>query len=139
MGTVGIDIGSPQTTNIIWRDRSRFARAGDVMAGKNVHEVNDLNFEEEVLKSELPVLVDFTATWCGPCRQVAPLVDQVADEYEGKVKVTKLDIDNAPGIAQKYGIRGVPTLYVFKDGEVVAQQVGAVPKNVIQQLVERAL
>ena len=109
------------------------------MAGKNVHEVNDLNFEEEVLKSELPVLVDFTATWCGPCRQVAPLVDQVADEYEGKVKVTKLDIDNAPGIAQKYGIRGVPTLYVFKDGEVVAQQVGAVPKNVIQQLVERAL
>jgi len=109
------------------------------MAGKNVHEVNDLNFDQEVLQSDVPVLVDFTATWCGPCRQVAPLVDQVADEYEGRLKVTKLDIDDAPGTAQKYGIRGVPTLYVFKGGEVVAQQVGAVPKNVIQQLVERAL
>jgi thioredoxin 1 len=109
------------------------------MAGKNVHEVNDLNFDQEVLQSDVPVLVDFTATWCGPCRQVAPLVDQVADEYEGKLKVTKLDIDDAPATAQKYGIRGVPTLYVFKGGEVVAQQVGAVPKNVIQQLVERAL
>ncbi len=109
------------------------------MAGKNVHEVNDLNFDQEVLQSDVPVLVDFTATWCGPCRQVSPLVDQVADEYEGKLKVTKLDIDDAPATAQKYGIRGVPTLYVFKGGEVVAQQVGAVPKNVIQALVERAL
>lgn len=109
------------------------------MAGKNVHEVNDLNFDSEVLKSDVPVLVDFTATWCGPCRQIAPLVDQVADEYEGRLKVTKLDIDDSPGTAQKFGIRGVPTLYVFKGGEVVAQQVGAVPKSVIQQLVERAL
>ncbi|RLB51006.1 MAG: thioredoxin [Deltaproteobacteria bacterium] len=109
------------------------------MAGKNVHAVNDLNFDEEVLKSDLPVLVDFTATWCGPCRQVAPIVDQIADEYEGKLKVTKLDIDDAPGTAQKYGIRGVPTLYIFKGGEVVGQQVGAVPKTMIQQLVERAL
>jgi thioredoxin 1 len=109
------------------------------MAGKNVFEVNDLNFDQEVLQSDVPVLVDFTATWCGPCRQVAPLVDQVADEYAGRVKVTKLDIDDAPGTAQKYGIRGVPTLYVFKGGQVVAQQVGAVPKNMIQQLVERAL
>jgi thioredoxin 1 len=109
------------------------------MAGKNVFEVNDLNFDQEVLQSDVPVLVDFTATWCGPCRQVAPLVDHVADEYAGRVKVTKLDIDDAPGTAQKYGIRGVPTLYVFKGGQVVAQQVGAVPKNMIQQLVERAL
>lgn len=109
------------------------------MAGKNVHEVNDLNFDSEVLKSDVPVLVDFTATWCGPCRQIAPLVDQVAEEYEGRLKVTKLDIDDSPGTAQKFGIRGVPTLYVFKGGEVVAQQVGAVPKSVIQQLVERAL
>lgn len=109
------------------------------MAGKNVHAVNDLNFDEVVLKSDLPVLVDFTATWCGPCRQVAPIVDQIADEYEGKLKVTKLDIDDAPGTAQKYGIRGVPTLYIFKAGEVVGQQVGAVPKTMIQQLVERAL
>jgi len=109
------------------------------MAGKNVHSVNELNFDSEVLKSEVPVLVDFTATWCGPCRQIAPLVDQLADEFEGRVKVAKLDIDDSPGIAKRYGIRGVPTLYVFKGGEVVGQQVGAVPKRTIQQLMERAL
>lgn len=109
------------------------------MAGKNVHSVNELNFEAEVLKSDVPVLVDFTATWCGPCRQIAPLVDQIADEYLGRAKVAKLDIDDSPGIAQKYGIRGVPTLYVFKGGQVVAQQVGAVPKTALVSLVERAL
>jgi len=109
------------------------------MAGKNVHQVNDLNFDQEVLQADTPVLVDFTATWCGPCRQIAPLVDQLADEFEGKVKVTKCDIDESPNTAQKFGIRGVPSLYVFKGGEVVGQQMGAVPKNVIQQLMERAL
>lgn len=109
------------------------------MAGKNVLTVNELNFEAQVLKSEVPVLVDFTATWCGPCRQIAPLVDQIADEYVGRAKVAKLDIDESPGIAQKYGIRGVPTLYVFKGGQVVAQQVGAVPKTALVSLVERAL
>ena len=109
------------------------------MAGKNVHAVNDLNFDTEVLRSEVPVLVDFTATWCGPCRQIAPLVDQLADEYAGRVKVTKLDIDESPNTAAKYGIRGVPTLYVFKGGSVVAQQVGAVPKKTIAALMDRAL
>ena len=109
------------------------------MAGKNVLSVNELNFDAEVLKSDVPVLVDFTATWCGPCRQIAPLVDQIADEYLGRAKVAKLDIDDSPGIAQKYGIRGVPTLYVFKGGQVVAQQVGAVPKTAMVSLVERAL
>lgn len=109
------------------------------MAGKNVLTVNELNFEAQVLKSDVPVLVDFTATWCGPCRQIAPLVDQIADEYVGRAKVVKLDIDESPGIAQKYGIRGVPTLYVFKGGQVVAQQVGAVPKTALVSLVERAL
>lgn len=109
------------------------------MAGKNVHQVNDLNFDQEVLQADQPVLVDFTATWCGPCRQISPLVDQLADEFEGKFKVTKCDIDESPATAQKFGIRGVPSLYVFKGGEVVGQQMGAVPKNVIQQLMERAL
>jgi thioredoxin 1 len=109
------------------------------MAGKNVHVVNDINFDEEVLKSDIPVLVDFTATWCGPCRQIAPLIDQLADEYHGRIKVTKLDIDDSPGTAQKFGIRGVPTLYVFKGGSVVAQQMGAVPKSVMQKLVDSAL
>lgn len=109
------------------------------MAGKNVQAVNDLNFDSEVLQSDVPVLVDFTAAWCGPCRQIAPLVDQLADEYVGKVKVTKLDIDESPGTAQRFGIRGVPTLYVFKGGEIVAQQVGAAPKSTIAALMNRAL
>ena len=109
------------------------------MAGKNVHEFNELNFDEEVIKSDVPVLVDFTATWCGPCKAIAPLVDQLADEYEGKVKIGKLDIDNSPGIAQRFGIRGVPTLYVFKGGEVVGKLMGAVPKPKIADLVQRAL
>ena len=109
------------------------------MAGQNVSHVNDLNFDTEVLKSDIPVLVDFTATWCGPCRAIAPFVDQLADEYVGRVKVAKLDIDEAPGIAQRFGIRGVPTLYVFKKGEVVSRQVGAVDKRRIADMMDRSL
>ena len=109
------------------------------MAGKNVHEFNDLNFDAEVLKSDVPVLVDFAATWCGPCKAIAPLVGQVADEYEGKVKVGTIDIDASPGIAQRFGIKGVPTLFVFKGGEVVGKMVGAAPKKNIADLVQRAL
>jgi thioredoxin 1 len=107
------------------------------MAGKNVLTLNDLNFDTEVLKSDTPVLVDFTATWCGPCKQIAPFIDQLADEYAGKMKVAKLDIDDAPGTAAKFGIRGVPTLIVFKGGKPVATQTGAAPKTVIAQIMER--
>ena len=109
------------------------------MAGKNTLTATDLNFDELVLGSDVPVLVDFTAAWCGPCKQIAPLVDQLADEYEGKAKVTKLDIDESPGIASRFGIRGVPTLLVFKGGEVVGQRVGAAPKSAIAELINRAL
>jgi thioredoxin 1 len=109
------------------------------MAGKKVVVVNDLNFDDEVLKSDKPVLVDFSATWCGPCRQIAPYIDQLADEYAGRAKVAKLDIDDSPKTAARYGIRGVPTLYVFKDGKVVAKQTGAVPKTVIAKLIESGL
>ena len=109
------------------------------MAGKNVVAVNDLNFEEEVMKSEHPVLVDFTATWCGPCRQISPFIDQLADEFAGRAKVVKLDIDDSPTVAARFGIRGVPTLYVFKGGKIVAQQQGAVPKTIIQRLIETGL
>ena len=109
------------------------------MAGEKVIPVNDLNFESEVLKSEIPVLIDFSATWCQPCRAIAPLVDQLAGEYEGKVKVTAVDIDESPGMAQKYGIRGVPTLVMVKGGQVVGQQVGAVPKVKIAALINAAL
>lgn len=108
-------------------------------AGKNVQEFNDLNFDQEVLKSDLPVLVDFSATWCGPCKAIAPLVGQLADEYAGKIKVGTIDIDDSPGVAQRFGIRGVPTLYVFKGGEVVGKMVGAAPKQNIAQLMQRAL
>jgi thioredoxin 1 len=107
--------------------------------GEKVIPVNDLNFEAEVLNSTVPVLVDFSATWCQPCRAIAPLVDQLAGEYEGRVKVTALDIDESPGTAQKYQIRGVPTLLMIKNGQVVGQQVGAVPKAKIASLINGAL
>jgi len=107
--------------------------------GEKVIPVNDINFDSEVLKSAIPVLVDFSATWCGPCRAIAPLVGQLAGEYDGRVKVTTVDIDESPATAQKYGIRGVPTLLVIKGGQVVAQQVGAAPKAKIAALMERGL
>jgi thioredoxin 1 len=109
------------------------------MAGEKVIPVNDLNFEAEVLNSDKPVLVDFSATWCQPCRAIAPLVDQLAGEYEGRIKVTALDIDESPVVAQKFGIRGVPTLLMIKGGKVVGQQVGAVPKTKIAALMNSAL
>ncbi len=94
------------------------------MASKNVQSFTDANFEADVLGSGTPVLVDFTATWCGPCKALAPIVEKLADEYEGKVRVGKLDIDDAPGVAAKYGVRSVPTVMVFKNGQKVAQHVG---------------
>ena len=109
------------------------------MAGDKVIPVNDLNFDNEVLEAGVPVLVDFSATWCQPCRAIAPLVDQLAGEYEGRVKVTTVDIDESPATAQKFRIRGVPTLLMIKEGKVVGQQVGAVPKAKIQQLIESGL
>lgn len=95
------------------------------MAGKNVLEFNDLNFETEVVQSSTPVLVDFTATWCGPCKALAPIVEKIADEHAGTYKVGKVDIDECPGIATKFGIRGVPTVLVFKGGKEVHRHVGA--------------
>jgi len=106
---------------------------------EKVIEVNDLNFDSEVLQSGIPVLVDFSATWCQPCRAIAPLVNQLAGEYEGRVKVTTVDIDESPATAQKFQIRGVPTLLMIKGGKVVGQQVGAVPKTRIAALMDGAL
>jgi thioredoxin 1 len=98
-------------------------------------EVNDNNFDEIVLKSDKPVLVDFWAEWCGPCRMIAPIVEDISKEYAGKVVVAKCDVDDCPGIAAKFGIRNIPTVLFFKDGKVADKQVGAVPKtNFINKL-----
>lgn len=109
------------------------------MASKHVLTVNDLNFDDEVVQSDVPVLVDFTATWCAPCRQIAPLIDQLADEYAGRAKVAKLDIDDSRATAERYRIRGVPTLLVFKRGEIVGQQTGMAPKTVLSSMLEKSL
>jgi thioredoxin 1 len=99
------------------------------MAGKNVHVFNQGNFETEVLQSDVPVLVDFTATWCGPCKALAPIVEKVADELEGKIKVGKLDIDDSPDVTRKYGVRSVPTVLVFKGGQKIGQHVGLTTRD----------
>ena len=97
----------------------------------NVVTLTDSNFEEIVLKSGKTVLVDFWAEWCGPCRMVGPLVEQIADEFTGKAVVGKLDVDSNPEVSTKYGIRSIPTLLFFKNGEMVEKQIGAVPKTVM--------
>jgi thioredoxin 1 len=104
------------------------------MASANVHEFNDENFEVEVLKSSQPVLVDFTATWCGPCRALAPIIDKLADDYQGRVKVGKLDIDNSPNITRKYGVRSVPTVMVFEGGQKKAMNAGLTTREKLIQL-----
>ncbi len=109
------------------------------MAGQFVTEVNDDSFEKEVLQSEQPVLVDFWAAWCGPCRALAPVVDQVATEYSGKLKVMKMDVDKNNSTPARYGIRGIPALLLFKGGQVADQIVGFVPKDTIDKSVGKVL
>jgi len=107
------------------------------MAVKEIIEVTDSNFDQDVLKSETPVLVDFWATWCGPCRAIAPIVDELAQEYVGKVKVGKMDVDSNSATPMRYGVRGIPTLLVFKGGVVQEQIVGYVPKETIQKALDK--
>jgi thioredoxin 1 len=98
--------------------------------------VSDDNFEEEVLKSSAPVLVDYWAEWCGPCKMIAPVLDEIADEYQGKLKIAKLNIDDNPNTPPRYGIRGIPTLMLFKEGEVEATKVGAVSKSQLTAFID---
>jgi thioredoxin 1 len=104
---------------------------------ENLYHVTDGDFDEQVLQSDIPALVDFWAAWCGPCRTVGPIVEELAEEYKGKVKVAKLDVDNNKQVASKYGVRGIPTLMLFKDGQIVDQIVGAVPKSRIKELLDK--
>jgi thioredoxin 1 len=105
------------------------------MSDSIIH-LTDENFEAEVLQSKLPVLVDFWAEWCGPCKMIAPILDAVAEEYAGKLKVTKLNVDNSDEMPAKYGVRGIPTLLILRDGEVVATKVGALTKTQLTALID---
>ena len=102
-------------------------------------EITDDNFQEEVLNSDIPVLVDFWADWCQPCKMIAPSVAQVADEYEGKIKVGKLDVDSNPRTSTALNIRGIPALLIFNEGKPIDQIIGAVPKSIIQKKLDEAL
>ena len=109
------------------------------MASGNVNEFSDDNFEAEVINSDRPVLVDFWAPWCGPCRIIAPVVEELSEALVGKLKVGKLNVDDNQKVSMKFGIRSIPTLLVFKDGEVAEQIIGAVPKTEIERVVSKVM
>ena len=105
----------------------------------SVYEFTDNNFDSDVINSDVPVLIDFWAVWCGPCKAIAPVIEEVANEFEGKVKVGKVDVDQNQDTAMKYGVRSIPTLLIIKDGEVVNQIVGAVPKSNITDVLNKVV
>lgn len=102
----------------------------------HINSISDDTFEAEVVESKIPVLVDFWAQWCGPCKAIAPILDELAQKYNGKIKVVKLDVDNNPGTPPKFGVRGIPTLILFKDGQVKATQVGLISKAELASFID---
>jgi thioredoxin 1 len=109
------------------------------MAGKNVITLTKENFEQEVINSDKPILVDFWATWCGPCRMIAPVIDELAEEYEGKVKVAKVDVDKESDLAATFKVMSIPTVILFKDGQIVDTSMGARPKQYFDDLLNNNL
>ena len=104
-----------------------------------IHYTTDAAFEADVLKSEVPVLLDFWAEWCGPCRMVGPIVEELAKEYEGKAVIGKIDVDSNPNVSMQFGVRNIPTLLIFKNGQIVDKQVGAAPKNILAKKLDAQL
>ena len=107
--------------------------------GKSIAHVSDSTFEQEVVNSDIPVLVDYWAEWCGPCKVIAPILDEIAAEYEGRLKITKLNIDENPATPPKFGIRGIPTLMIFKDGDVLSTKVGALSKSQLTAFIDQSI
>ena len=105
----------------------------------DVREVTDATFEIEVIKADVPTLVDFWAPWCGPCRSIGPIVEELAPSYEGKAVITKMNVDDNPMVAQRYGVTSIPTLMMFKNGKLVDRMVGAAPRNALQNFIDRNL
>ena len=105
----------------------------------NIVHVTDANFEQEVLQSDVPVLVDYWAEWCGPCKMIAPILEEIAKDYEGKIKICKMDVDSNQDTPQKFGIRGIPTLMMFKDGNAEATKVGALSKNQLSEFINTSV
>lgn len=134
----GLPASSLQPRITVRSRRVVLAKAEEVTTAAAIA-VNDNTFEELVLKSSVPVLVDFWAPWCGPCRMIAPLIDEMAVEFSGKLKCVKLNTDESPGVATKYGIRSIPTVMIFKDGQKMDSVIGAVPKATLTSTVEKYL
>jgi thioredoxin 1 len=125
--------------HVAFADSATLQRGETNMAGNGIVEVTDANFDQDVLKSDTPVLVDFWATWCGPCRAIAPIVEELAKDYQGKLKVGKMDVDANSSTPMRYKVTGIPTLLVFKGGQVVEQIVGYRPKEAIAQAIDKHL